>query len=312
MSLNPFANALRHQREYVCLPCRLRTSSTSRWQRPTQNAFSTRLILPTLSPAVAASLYGEIDKLDGKQKIAKPRKRETKAKSAELRALSGKGKHTPSKEVCIAEPNKVKTKGCGPAKKIPSAPKPLVPASKPQSDGHDSPKAAKPRKFQRRDTRHVKEDVRRGSELLQTESYEETAENPTGEHTTDDPVVFGKRRKVGEIRAKRRAQRLMKARANAAFLEQNAEQSHTESAESFSVTSKDVVSDSSQTGPTQERISDSTPVDDQMSNPASTGKRSSVASPLRAKILRYLSLSKLRVRKIRASSLATESNPTVA
>jgi len=63
MNLSPVRTALRHQSDYVCLPCLLRIFSTPRWQQPVRNRVS-RVIVPNLSPSVAASLHDTIDQAD--------------------------------------------------------------------------------------------------------------------------------------------------------------------------------------------------------------------------------------------------------
>ena len=79
MNLSPVRTALRHKTDYVCLSCLLGIHSTPRWQQPVRNRGS-RVIIPTLSSSVAASLHETIDQAD-RERARGVKKKPSKAKT---------------------------------------------------------------------------------------------------------------------------------------------------------------------------------------------------------------------------------------
>ena len=77
MNLNPARSTLRHSRDYICLPCLLSICYTPRWQQPVRN-YGSQIVVPKLSPSVAASLHDTIDRADR----TKSPKQETNQKSS--------------------------------------------------------------------------------------------------------------------------------------------------------------------------------------------------------------------------------------
>ena len=88
MNFTPIRSVLRNKNEYVCLSCLFNGLSAVRWQQSMQKATNTRTTDFTMSPAAAAALHAESDKLDRKPLSIKRRDLKCDAEAAQARPLA--------------------------------------------------------------------------------------------------------------------------------------------------------------------------------------------------------------------------------
>lgn len=92
MNFAPVRSVLKHNSDYICASCLLKIKYTTCWQRALRHASTTRVILPTISPAAAAILYADNDQADQRALLEGLRKQDNKPKRAAAKQSKAKTK----------------------------------------------------------------------------------------------------------------------------------------------------------------------------------------------------------------------------